>query len=323
MPPLELTHSMADQVTASPGNSSDKDFLSFTDDAVTVDGGPYSSASSMATCAVNSNTDEGTNDRTSHYSTSPVVSDRVGRSHVVVFEFSFRQVLLVALGAPLSALLASFVIGLSYDYDLVLNYEWTCGRVHLPSISRIVNLPKQRIIWNLFVLFHAAFRPLMVSSNYRICREPATRMRFPRAHSTLANGILLSGLLEVIFIVWLTVVGEREQPEFHVYFFMGFTISSLAHFVLTSLLFRVSYHYVVCKKASLSYSLKFIFTLAYVILLPTVFTFFALYWQLCYNFAYDFFAVFEYITILVNFGFHATSLLDCNDVYKVRVQRAN
>uniref|UniRef100_F1L8N0 Post-GPI attachment to proteins factor 2 n=1 Tax=Ascaris suum TaxID=6253 RepID=F1L8N0_ASCSU len=252
-------------------------------------------------------------------SLSPVIGDNDRNDDVVLFEFTFRQLMLLTIGAPLCALVASFVIGFSTDYDVLLNYEWTCGRVHLPSFSRIINMPKERLIWNILVVFHAALRPWLVLINYRICRSPATPMRFPRIHSALANCVLICGCTEIIFLVLLTVVGEREQSDFHVGFFVVFSLSSLIYFLLTSLMYRVSYHYVRCKQAPLSWVLKTTLAVSYLILLPTIFTFFTLYWQLCYSYTYDLFATFEYLTILVNFGFHATSILDSNDLYQVRV----
>uniref|UniRef100_A0A915CBU6 Post-GPI attachment to proteins factor 2 n=1 Tax=Parascaris univalens TaxID=6257 RepID=A0A915CBU6_PARUN len=256
-------------------------------------------------------------------SLSPVISDNERNNDVVLFEFTFRQLMLLIIGTPLCALVASFVVGFSTDYDVLLNYEWTCGRVHLPSFSRIINMPKERLIWNVLVVFHTALRPWLVLMNYRICRSPATLMRFPRVHSALANCILVCGCTEIIFLVLLTVVGEREQSDIHVGFFVVFSLSSLIYFLLTSLMYRVSYHYVRCKQAPFSWVLKMTLAVSYLILLPTISTFFTLYWQLCYSYTYDFFATFEYLTILVNFGFHATSILDSNDLYQVRVKCSN
>lgn len=60
-------------------------------------------------------------------SLSPVIGDTDRNDDVVLFEFTFRQLMLLTIGAPLCALVASFVIGFSTDYDVLLNYEWTCG----------------------------------------------------------------------------------------------------------------------------------------------------------------------------------------------------
>uniref|UniRef100_A0A0M3JDV5 G_PROTEIN_RECEP_F1_2 domain-containing protein n=1 Tax=Anisakis simplex TaxID=6269 RepID=A0A0M3JDV5_ANISI len=46
---------------------------------------------------------------------------------LILYEFNFRRLLIVALGPPFIALICAFLIGFSIDYDLLLNYEWTCG----------------------------------------------------------------------------------------------------------------------------------------------------------------------------------------------------
>uniref|UniRef100_A0A914LRF3 Very-long-chain (3R)-3-hydroxyacyl-CoA dehydratase n=1 Tax=Meloidogyne incognita TaxID=6306 RepID=A0A914LRF3_MELIC len=38
------------------------------------------------------------------------------------------------------------------------NYNWQCGRARLPSLSRIINLPMERIFWQFTFLFHIPLR---------------------------------------------------------------------------------------------------------------------------------------------------------------------
>ena len=52
--------------------------------------------------------------------------------------------------------------------------------------------------------------------------------------------LLTSGLMEIAFCVALTLVGERENPQLHVVFFVGFLLSCSAHFPLVT--YRCSTH---------------------------------------------------------------------------------
>lgn len=76
-----------------------------------------------------------TNARTDLQNTDSFRNVRGGQSNavyndensVVLLEFSFRNLLIVTLGAPLIALFISFLLGFCWDYQQILDYEWTCG----------------------------------------------------------------------------------------------------------------------------------------------------------------------------------------------------
>ncbi|EFO15466.2 hypothetical protein LOAG_13042 [Loa loa] len=84
---------------------------------------------------------------------------------IILFEISFQNYALVTIGAPILALIIDFILGFSLDYQQILDYNWSCGPVNIPSFSRIINLPKERIIWNAAVLFHLPLRFLLISIN--------------------------------------------------------------------------------------------------------------------------------------------------------------
>nr|CDQ03549.1 Bm9072, isoform e [Brugia malayi] len=215
------------------------------------------------------------------------------------------------------ALIIDFLLGFSLDYQQILAYDWSCGLVNIPSFSRIINLPKERIIWNAAVLLHLPLRFLLVLTNYRICRIPSNELCNRKLHEVLSRIIILSGLVEILMVLLLTVIGEREETHqlhgthfnWHVHFFMIFAFSSAIHFTVITTTYRRSKHYVEHFNGHWSFNLKFYLTLVYIALLPVTFLFFAMYWILCYNFAYDFFALSEYLLILVNYAFHASSFI--------------
>ncbi|VDK75101.1 unnamed protein product [Litomosoides sigmodontis] len=245
----------------------------------------------------------------------------------ILLEISFQTYAAVTVGAPILALLVAFSLGFSLDYQQILNYDWTCGPVNMPSFSRIINLPKERLIWNAAVLFHLPLRFLLIFINYRICRIPSNEICNLKLHGILSQMILPSGSVEILMILLLTVIGEREEIDelrssnfnWHVHFFVIFTISSTIYFAVVTVTYRASKHYTEHFNGNWSFNLKFYFTLIYIALVPILFTFFVMYWTFCYNFAYDFFALSEYLLILVNYGFHASTIYDCNDIYQFKM----
>jgi len=95
-------------------------------------------------------------------------------------DFSFPSYLLLALGPPIIGLATAFAIGIVWDRAELFNYRWECGvgcRLDvvlifsldfqmvtlLPSISRVINLSKERLVWNVAVLLHSSLRPLVLT----------------------------------------------------------------------------------------------------------------------------------------------------------------
>ncbi|KAK6109277.1 Frag1/DRAM/Sfk1 family protein [Brugia pahangi] len=251
------------------------------------------------------------------------------KDYIILLQISFQNYVLVTVGAPILALIIDFLLGFSLDYQQILAYDWSCGLVNIPSFSRIINLPKERIIWNAAVLFHLPLRFLLVLTNYRICRIPSNELCNRKLHEMLSRIIILSGLVEILMVLLLTVIGEREETHqlhgthfnWHVHFFMIFALSSAIHFTVITTTYRRSKHYVEHFNGHWSFNLKFYLTLVYIALLPVTFLFFAMYWILCYNFAYDFFALSEYLLILVNYAFHASVIYDCDDIYQFKMPK--
>lgn len=59
---------------------------------------------------------------------------------------------------PFFGAVVSIVVALILHNDEISNYNWQCGRARLPSLSRIINLPMERIFWQFTFLFHIPLR---------------------------------------------------------------------------------------------------------------------------------------------------------------------
>ncbi|KAK0407629.1 hypothetical protein QR680_003501 [Steinernema hermaphroditum] len=239
------------------------------------------------------------------------------RTSRVLLSLSSKVYIVVTVTPVVLALLLSFFIGFGADYDTLLNYEWTCGKALLPSISRIINLPKERTVCNLLVLFHVVLRPLITAHYYNICRQPTYTAKHPIIFLLLLKAIPLSSFAELAFTIALTVVGERENPNLHVVFFCGFCVSTNLYLLLVTVLFRFSRHYSIHDNAPRSFKIKTFLVAANFLLLPSISIFFVLYWQFCVKFAYNVFALLEYATVFTMLSYHSTAYMDINLTYKL------
>nr|CDQ03551.1 Bm9072, isoform d [Brugia malayi] len=85
------------------------------------------------------------------------------------------------------ALIIDFLLGFSLDYQQILAYDWSCGKK-----------------------FNRTFG---ISFPDRICRIPSNELCNRKLHEVLSRIIILSGLVEILMVLLLTVIGEREETH--------------------------------------------------------------------------------------------------------------
>lgn len=137
-----------------------------------------------------------------------------------------------------------------------------------------------------------------------------TSKRLKRIVKLAAILSLLSSFAELFFTIALTVVGERESGEVHVYFFIGFIVFCSLSQILSAFCCRFSKIYDTNSQAKFCFKIKSGLSLTILLLLPLIFLFFTLYWQYCIRIAYEFFAALEYVTIFVIYASHIVSFID-------------
>uniref|UniRef100_A0A915E3A6 CWH43-like N-terminal domain-containing protein n=1 Tax=Ditylenchus dipsaci TaxID=166011 RepID=A0A915E3A6_9BILA len=84
-----------------------------------------------------------------------------------ILSFDFNAIYVCIVGLPVIAIVSVFCIGIAVNRKELFNYDWNgCGTTFLPSVSRIINLPAERIVWNFLILLHASFWPLSLVQIY-------------------------------------------------------------------------------------------------------------------------------------------------------------
>uniref|UniRef100_A0AC35GMJ0 Post-GPI attachment to proteins factor 2 n=1 Tax=Panagrolaimus sp. PS1159 TaxID=55785 RepID=A0AC35GMJ0_9BILA len=247
-------------------------------------------------------------------SPSPTLAtQKVLPKYIVLFSTNVKWLFLVILSPPLFALFIAFLIGFTIDYGDLVNYEWICGKAFLPSISRIINLPKERLCWNLGALGHLSLRPFLIYFHFKSCFNNAKSQNSIILFLTSII-MVISGFSELLFTAVLTVVGEREDGNLHMLFFIAFISSCIIYFTTVTLSTRLQKNYNLNKNAQKCFKIRLGLLLATIILVPTIGTFFTLYWNYCIKFAYNAFALFEYITVLTIFGFHSVIIFELKNM---------
>jgi len=112
----------------------------------------------------------------------------------------------------------------------------------------------------------------------------------------------------------LSIIGERENIQVHVILFYSFGFSGIGFFIANIICHRHSLYYL-NPYGRLSYRLKILFTILYVISVPILIGAFVLYWKKCVTIAYDVFAICEYVGVFLNIAYHGCAFFDIR--YKV------
>uniref|UniRef100_A0A1I7ZKN9 Frag1/DRAM/Sfk1 family-domain-containing protein n=1 Tax=Steinernema glaseri TaxID=37863 RepID=A0A1I7ZKN9_9BILA len=227
-----------------------------------------------------------------------------------LFRFSPTAIFLAGFVPPLVGAIASITVALWLHRVQISNYNWQCGKAFLPSLSRIINLPLERTFWQLFTLFHVPMRLVEIAIGFnRYRRLRSVDCRSPRLHEVARYAYLICGVLEIVFLVGLSAIGERESIRLHVIFFYIFGAFGLGFFAANTVCHANSLYYL-NPYGKTSYNLKITIGVLYVISVPILLGSFLLYWKKCITFMYEVFALSEYVDVFLNIAFHGCAFLD-------------
>ncbi|KAE9551282.1 hypothetical protein FO519_005513 [Halicephalobus sp. NKZ332] len=252
----------------------------------------------------------------------PYVSYIDGKRRLVeLFRITPLPIFICGFIPPLFAALISISVALLFHNDQISNYNWQCGRARFPSLSRIINLPLERIIWQILIFAHIPIRILELITTFvrfeRLFNANGRRTLFKLMRYTY----LFVGLGELFFLGALSIIGERENTQIHVILFYIFGFCGIGFFISSTYCHSQSLYYTK-PYGVLSYRLKIIFMICYLICMPVLITSFLLYWRMCLTLAYDIFALCEYFGVLFNIGFHGSTFFDVQNRMLVSIRLA-
>uniref|UniRef100_A0A7E4ZWH2 Frag1/DRAM/Sfk1 family-domain-containing protein n=1 Tax=Panagrellus redivivus TaxID=6233 RepID=A0A7E4ZWH2_PANRE len=230
-----------------------------------------------------------------------------------LFRIQTLPIFLVGFIPPLCAAVLSIVIALVFHNDQISNYNWQCGRARFPSLSRIINLPLERGIWQILIFINFPIRVIELITGFirydRLYHEGYGR---PKFFNFMRHAYFIVGLGELFFLGCLSIIGERENTEIHVICFYLFGFCGIGFFIASTFCHRHSLYYVE-PYGKLSYRLKLLFMGCYIAAMPILVTAFILYWKQCLLIGYEIFALCEYIGVLFNIAYHGTTYFDVKD----------
>ncbi|VDL70080.1 unnamed protein product [Nippostrongylus brasiliensis] len=135
------------------------------------------------------------------------VEFRRHREPALLWTISVRSITAQCMVLPIAAVLLAFACGSVLHPSELYWYQWTCGYVRLPSVSRVINLPLERTIFQLLVMFSVPFRAMALLKQWL-----QFSIAQPPLYFSLAKVIMvISSVVDLIFISALSTIGERES----------------------------------------------------------------------------------------------------------------
>uniref|UniRef100_A0A8R1TTB6 CWH43-like N-terminal domain-containing protein n=1 Tax=Onchocerca volvulus TaxID=6282 RepID=A0A8R1TTB6_ONCVO len=264
------------------------------------------------------------NNRKTTYSPSPVYVKN-GKTVIELFRLSPVTVFLFGFIPPLIGAFAAIIAALIFHNEQISNYNWQCGRARLPSLSRIINLPLERLIWQFLVLIQTPARIIeLITGFHRYGRLMNVNYQHKQFYQFARYVYFYAGIAELFFMIGLSLIGERENIQAHVILFYIFGFCGIIFFIANLICHRHSLYFL-HPYGLLSYYLKLAFCTIYLLSVPILLISFLLYWKICVTVAYDVFAICEYVGVFLNIAYHGCAFYDIRYkvIFSVRFIEAN
>ncbi|CAI2351367.1 unnamed protein product [Caenorhabditis sp. 36 PRJEB53466] len=205
---------------------------------------------------------------------------------------------------PLFAASFSILTAIIFHQEKITNYVWICGRAFLPSLSRIINLTLEGLVWQLCIFFHIPFRLLELSVGWvRYGRLESKNNKWRVWYKMHRHLYAVVGVLELVLLTGLSAVGEKEHGVVHVCMFYSFGVFALLFFISNTVCHSQSLYFL-NPYGRVSYYMKIAISLAYFFSAPAIATFYTLYWKACFTWAYELFALIEYLDVFMVIFYH-------------------
>ncbi|VDN57748.1 unnamed protein product [Dracunculus medinensis] len=231
-----------------------------------------------------------------------------------IFQLSPSTVFFIGFIPPVIGAFLSIAIAFLFYNDEISNYNWQCGRARFPSLSRIINLPLGRIIWQISILAHVPVRFIELFTGLsRYKRLLSVNYKYKKYYELYRYTYFYSGMIELLLLSGVSIIGERER--LHVCLFYLYGLFSMIFFISNIKCHRQSLYYL-NPYGRISYYAKITLCMGFLTTAPILFCAFMLYWKACITVAYDIFALCEYLEVAFTILYHGCAFFDIR--YKVK-----
>lgn len=240
----------------------------------------------------------------------PGEKNKLSFTMVSHLQFKFQTLAVYTVSLPLASFVFCVMWSLIFDFERVTSTHCRVPN-YLPSISAAIgSFTPQRYIWQLCVAIHSAPRFLVVTMYYsHLCDVLYKESLW----QWLASVIFILQVTEVLSLLGLTFVSSSENFYIHELCFIAFMVSALSNMLLLYLVIKNGCKQKLSALDRLSLKCKFLCGIINISsFFLAVYFYFRHNWY-CEPYVYTFFALFEYIVVVTNMGYHMTAYWDFSD----------
>ncbi|XP_064637466.1 post-GPI attachment to proteins factor 2-like isoform X2 [Lineus longissimus] len=234
----------------------------------------------------------------------------------LLLRLPFKPFAIVTVSLPLFSMLFCFVTAVIFQYDQV-NLTVCKVQNFIPSISAVTGVSPQRYVWRICIALHSTPRFAVGIMYYNMYKKDIHNID-PRHHKLYRFLLKLNFMLYMIenaCLIGVTYISNTDNYPVHEMIFVVFMVSSLCYMLLTSIIYQWS-------KGPLekwthlekfSCKCKWYLWIGIMSCTAALLFFFYKHRVLCEPGALSKFAVFEYIIVVMNIGYHGTLYVDFGD----------
>ncbi|CAM1329673.1 Uncharacterised protein g10081 [Pycnogonum litorale] len=245
-----------------------------------------------------------------------VVNDSVDCNkvlHDACFSMQFKHVALFCVGLPLVTLAMCFITAILFQGHLIND---TRCKVYnfIPSISAVTGIFPQCYVWRITIALHCTPRFIMASMYKHLYCQHSAIVSYHRKsiYDLLTKLTYWLHLTEILSLVGVTYISNKDNYPIHEKFFILFMFSSIAHMLASLLLSNMANIFMSSHKIHI-YKMKCLFFIAVCVGTVGLLYYFYRHRFFCDELAFTWFSLFEYVICVSNMSFHGLIAWDFDE----------
>ncbi|KAM7351004.1 post-GPI attachment to proteins factor 2-like [Cochliomyia hominivorax] len=222
-----------------------------------------------------------------------------------LIKIAFSKLSIGAISLALGAFLFTIIWTLLFDFERA-TYTHCDVRNFLPSISAAIgNYEPQKTIWRLAIILHLPIRLAVAHIYAKYYRDHIRKNR-----RWFANCAVILNVVENFALLSLSLWTSSDDYEMHRNSFVTFIACSELYMLITYFLHKNGRKLQLTELEEKSVNFKFYLFVTNLVAFAMAGYFFLRHNSKCEPGVYTFFALFEYIVVFSNMGYHMTAYWD-------------
>ncbi|UYV62229.1 hypothetical protein LAZ67_1008322 [Cordylochernes scorpioides] len=237
----------------------------------------------------------------------PVMMDNV------LFTISIKRLALTTVALPLISMFLCFVISILFHFTIVTTTICSPKVFNFcPSVSAITGISPQQYIWRVGVALHCTPRLLLSWLYHGHHTNLAVRVTTDQRplYLRLVNLNFWTNVAEILALVGVTYISNRDNYPVHEKIFILFMASSIAYMLGTCACCKMAQSKVTSDMERRSWIIKCCLFILIALCSIAMTYFFYRHRVYCQELAFSWFAMLEYVICFANMCFHATIMWD-------------